>query len=374
VVLLVSAGLVLKSFQHLTHLDMGFHGDNITSVSLPLPQWLNNSALAINAFVATTLERVRALNGVQSASLSWSLPFDGQANVDGYLIDGRPVPPSGNESQTMQIAVSPGHFSTMGIPLVYGRDFTAADDTAHLPVAVVDETMASRYWVGAGALGKRIRVTGDTTWMTIIGVAGSVRDQDPATAPWPHIYVSLAQWGGSRLSLAVRTANTASVVPAVRSTIASLDPSIPLDGVKPLASFVDQSLATRRLTQNLLACFALLALVLAAIGIYGVMSLHVANRNREFGIRLAVGAEPRALVNLVLGEGALLAVLGVGVGVTGALVATRWIRTLLYEVSPTDPTVFAALAVALGAIAIAACYVPARRAARSDPLTVLRSD
>lgn len=374
VVLLVAAGLVLKSFQRLTHLDMGFRAEGITSIALPMPPRLN-SAIATNAFHATVLERVRAILGVQSASLSWSLPFEGNANVDGYLIDGRPVPPSSNEAQTMQIAVSPGHFATLAMPILYGRDFTATDDTAHLAVAVVDQVIAERYWVGAEALGKRIRTTGDTTWMTIVGVTGSVRDQDAANVPWPHLYVSLAQWGGNRLSLAVRTTGVAgSVIPAVRKTIAGIDPSIPLDGVRPLTSFVDQSLATRRLTQNLLACFALLALVLASIGIYGVMSLHVANRKREFGIRLAIGAEPRALVRMVLGEGALLAALGTGFGIAGALVATRWIRTLLYEVNPWDPAVFVSLALGLGAIAVASCYLPARRAARSDPLTVLRTD
>jgi predicted permease len=374
VVLLVSAGLVLKSFQRLTHTDMGFRAEGVTSITLPVPRRLNSSA-SMNAFLNTVIGQVRAVPGVRSASLSWSLPFEGNANTDGYLIGGRPVPSSGNEDQTSQIAVSPGHFATLGVPMLFGRDFTATDDTAHAAVAVIDETLAKRYWAGAEALGQRIRTTGDTTWMTIIGVAGSVRDGDAATPPRPHLYVSLLQWGGNSLSLALRTSGDATnVVAPVRRLIAGLDPTIPLDGVRQLSSVVDQSLATRRLTKILLAGFALLALVLAGVGIYGVMSLHVANRHREFGIRLAIGAEPAALVRLVLGEGVVLAALGIAFGVGSALVATRWLRTLLYDVSPSDPAVFTTLALGLGAIAVASCYLPARRAARSDPLTALRAD
>ena len=189
------------------------------------------------------------------------------------------------------------------------------------------------------------------------------------------MYVSLPQSGGSAMSLAVRTkGDPAGVIPAVRRSVAAVEPAIPLDVVRTLSSVIDQSLDARRLTKTLLMGFALLAVVLAAVGIYGVMSLYVANRKREFGIRLAVGAEPRAVVRLVLAEGAVLAGVGVAVGVVGALVATRWIATLLYEVSPTDPLVFVSLPLFLAAIAVASCAVPARRAARSDPLAVLRAD
>jgi predicted permease len=271
--------------------------------------------------------------------------------------------------------VSPGHFATLGIPLLFGRDFAARDDSTSLPVGIVDETLARRYWNGAEALGKRIRTTGDTTRFTIVGVVGAVRNGDAALPPSPHLYVSIPQTGGNPLSLAVRTTGDATpVVAEVRRALTRIEPSIPLDIVRPLSSVVDQTLATRRLTQILLAGFAALAVVLAAVGIYGVMSLHVANRKREFGVRLAVGAEPRELVRLVLADGALLAALGVVIGVAGAILVTRWMSTLLYEVSPTDPIVLATLPLGLALIAIGSCYVPARRAAMSDPLTVLRAD
>ena len=374
VVLLVGAGLMLQSFRQLTSTDLGFRPEEVTAVSLPLPPRYNSAATA-NPLIAAVLDRVRAVPGVQSAALGWGLPFEGQSNYDGYLIEGRVVPASGNEDQTYQVGVSPGYFTTLGIPLVYGRDVEPSDDTTSIPVALVDQTLANRYWRGAGALGKRIRVTGDTTWFTIVGVVGALRDDDASTLPAPHLYVSLAQQGSGRVSLAVRTTGDgAAAIRGVLHAIGDIEPSIPLDMVRPLSSFIDQSLATRRLTQLLLAAFAAIAVLLAAIGIYGVMSLSVAERRREFGVRLAVGAAPGALVRLVLRDGARLAAFGVILGVAGALVATRWLASLLYEVSPTDPTVFVTLSLALGAIAMVACYLPARRAARADPLAALRAD
>jgi putative ABC transport system permease protein len=375
VVLLIAAGLVLKSFERLTQVDLGFHPEGVTSISLPLPQRIANDAARINTFTNTTLSRVRAIPGVQMAALASAVPMGDGADYDGYLIDGRPVPPSGNEDQTYRIAVSPDYFKTVGIPLLYGRDFAVTDDSTSLPVAIVDATLANRYWKGADALGKRIRTGGDTTWYTIIGVAGTVRDGDAALPPEPHLYESIPQVGGNPLSLAVRTnGSNAGVIRSVRQVLAEANPAIPLDDVKTLNGIIDQTYATRRLTKLLLGGFALVALMLAVVGIYGVMSLHVANRSREFGIRLAIGADPRALVRLVLGEGALLAALGVSLGIAGAIVATRSLASLLYEVSPTDPVVLLSLPLLLAGIALAACYVPARRAARSDPLSALRAD
>jgi predicted permease len=271
--------------------------------------------------------------------------------------------------------VTPGYFQTVGIPLLYGRDFAVTDDSASLRVGIVDVTIANRYWKGAEALGKRIRTGGDTTWFTIIGVVGAVRDGDPALPPEPHFYQSIPQAGDNPLRLVIRSGgSSSSVIATVRRVVAEVEPAIPLDDVKTLTSVIDQTFATRRLTKLLLGGFALVALMLAVVGIYGVMSLHVANRSREFGIRLAIGADPRALVRLVLGEGAVLAGLGVVLGVAGAIAATRSLASLLYEVSPTDPAVLIALPLLLAAIALAACYVPARRAARSDPLSALRAD
>ena len=377
VVLLIAAGLVLKSFEKVSEVDLGFRPEGVTSIGLPLPARVGSSAEATLAFMNATLDRLRAVPGVRAAALGWGLPFEGNGNYDGFLIEGRPAPQSGNEGQTYQYAVSPGYFSTLGIPLRFGRDFAPGDDSASTPVAVVDEALAGRYWKGAEALGHRLRVTGDTTMYAIVGVVGDVHDGDPTTPAQPHLYVSLAQVGASRLSLAVRADGAGAIAGAiagVRRALAEIEPTMPLDGVAPLDAVVDRSLATRRLTKILLAGFALLAVVLAGVGIYGVMSLHVANRRREFGIRMAVGADPGALLRLVLREGAALAALGVVIGILGALAATRWIATLLFGVSATDPAVYAGLSLLLAAIAWGACLVPARRAARADPLAALRAD
>jgi predicted permease len=374
VVLLIAAGLMLESFQRLTALDLGFKPDGITSVALPLSSRYNSSTVA-NPFYTTLLDQVRALPGVKSAALAWGLPFESGANVDGFLVGDRPTPTSGAEGQTYQIGVSPGYFATMGIALLFGRDVSASDDTASVPVAVIDESIAKRYWNGTDALGRRIRVTGDTTWLTIVGVVGAIHDDDATRLPAPHMYVSLAQNGSQRVSLAIRTAGDAgAVMRSVHSTIARLDSSIPLDGTRTLSSVVGDSLATKRLTEILLVAFAAVAVLLATVGIYGVMSLSVANRRREFGVRLAIGADPRALVRLVLREGAIVAAIGVGIGVIGALVATRWMASLLYDVSPTDPIVFVSLSAMLGAVALTSCFIPALRASRSDPLIALRAD
>lgn len=376
VVLLIAAGLVLKSFQRLTQVDLGFDPEGVTSIVLPLPQHIDSDAGRLNAFVNATLARVRAIRGVETAALAWALPMDQNGNYDGLLIGGRSVPSSGNEGQTYQIAVSPDYFKTLGIPLLFGRDFAASDDSTRAAVGIVDQTLANRYWKGAEALGKRVRVTGDTMWFTIIGVVGTIRDGDPALPPEPHLYVSIPQVGGNFLSLAIRTngSNHASVIPTVRRALAEADPDIPLDDVKTLTSIIDQTYATRRLTKLLLGGFAFVALLLAVVGIYGVMSLQVAHRRREFGIRLAIGADPGGVIRLVLGEGALLAALGVSLGIAGALVATRWLASLLYDVSPTDPFVLIALPLFLACVALAACYLPARRASRSDPLMALRAE
>jgi predicted permease len=375
VVLLIAAGLVLKSFQRLLHVDLGFRPDDVTTVTLALPERTGNSAIAMSSFMGTTLDRVRAIPGVRSASLTSALPMGNGADYDGYLVDGRAVPASGNEDQTYRIAVSPGHFETVGIPLLYGRDFAASDDSGRVNVAIIDATLARPYWNGAEALGKRIRTGGDTTWYTIIGVVGAIRDGDATLPPEPHLYQSIPQVGGNPLSLAVRTVGSAAgVIPGVRRAIAELDPSIPLDEVQTLSGVIEQTFATRRLTNILLGGFALVGLILAAVGIYGVMSLNVANRGREFGIRLAVGADPRGLLRLVIREGAVLAAVGVLLGIVGAMGITRWVAGLLYDVSPTDPVVLVSLPLVLAIVALAACYVPARRAARSDPLAVLRAE
>ena len=375
VVLLISAGLVLKSFRNLLGTDLGFEPTGVTTIALPLPAAKYTTDLAVSNATARLADLARAVAGVRDAAIATSFPFSGNTNSDGYLVDGRTEPAgAGLDAQTVLLSVGPGYFQTLEIPIKFGREFTDADLAGSAPVTIVNEALASRYWVGGDAIGKRIRTTGDTTWRTIVGVAGSVRDEDVATAPRPHSYFPFAQLPDPRPMLAVRTANDpAPVLTSVRRAIAAADPGIPLDNVRPLASWISRTLDTRRITEVLLVGFAALAAVLAAVGIYGVMALWVTNRYREFGIRLAIGAEPGNLLWLVLGQGMTLAGAGVVLGVGGAAFATRWLRSLLYAVSATDPAVYAGIAVSLAAIAFVSCWIPARRAARSDPLTALRA-
>lgn len=374
VVLLIAAGLVLKSFRRLTAIDLGFDPTSVTAIYMPLPHDKYMGSKRIASTVDEVLTRVRAVPGVSDAAAAGNLPFSNH-NSDGFLIEGRTPPANaGAETQTAEVPVTPNYFRTLSIRLEYGRDFSSADRDNTLPVAIVDEALASRYWKGADAIGKRMRFTGDTTWLTIVGVVASVRDQDAATEPMPHTYTPYTQSGGLRPTLAIRiTGDPPATIASVRHAIASVEPAAPLD-VRPLSDAVSQALDSRRLTEILLGGFAALALLLAAVGIYGVMSLYVAHRQREFGIRLAIGAAPARVQRLVLGEGLALAIVGVVIGTAVAGFATRWLRSILFEVSPTDPLVYSLLALLLLAVAFLSCYLPARRAARSDPLLALRAE
>ncbi|HEX3868037.1 MAG TPA: ABC transporter permease [Gemmatimonadaceae bacterium] len=374
--LLVSAGLVLKSFRQLLHTDLGFEPAGVTVIGLPLPHTKLMTPGWSQRFADDALRDVRAIPGVSDAAVTFPMPFSGGVNTDGYLVAGHAPPASaGSETQAVQVCVSPGFFRILKTPVLYGRDFTDADRAGSLPVVIVDDELAHRYWHGVDALGKLIRTTGDTTWMTIVGVTGSVRDQDAASPPRPHMYFPYAQTGGSNPTLAIRTSGApAATIGSVRAALSRLEPELPLDDVQPLTTWVSRALDDRRITELLLAGFATLAALLTGVGIYGVMSLYVANRQREFGIRLAVGAEPVRLLRAVLREGLGLALAGVAIGIVGGFATTRWIRSLLYEVKPNDPVVFTLLGLALLAIAAASCYLPARRAAKSDPLSALRAD
>lgn len=374
VLLLVSAGLVLKSFRRLVHTDLGFEPQKLLAITVPLPMKKYMDPQAANAATEAIVERVRALPGVRAAAAGTNVPYNG-TNSDGFVVEGREPPPSaGAETQVVQLAVTPGYFKALGMPLRFGRDISPSDRANSLPIVVVDEALTRRFWSGAEAIGKRMRFTGDTAWMTIVGVVGSVRDEDVAVEGRPHAYTPYAQAPANRPTLAIAASDVAPVLAEVRRVVAELEPGAPLANVRVMSDAVAQALANRRLTELLLTGFAMLALLIAIVGIYGVMMLYVTSRTREFGIRIAVGAEPARVLSLVLREGLLLAALGVTLGLGAAFVTTRWLRSLLYDVSPTDPAVFTTLAIGLLIVAVAACYRPAKRAASADPLTALRTE
>jgi predicted permease len=378
VLLLIGSGLLLRSFRKLIAVDVGFRPGGVATFVVPATHMKYGTPQAIRLY-ESLVDSLRAIPGVYAAAVSTNIPFSGSYNTDGYLVEGHAPPAaSGAESQTIEQVVSPGYFTTLAIPVVSGRDFGPTDRFGSPRVVIVDETLARRFWPdAAAAVGKRMRETGDTAWMTIVGVAGGVHDETVSDARRPHIYMPQAQFGPSYMYALARTSGTgdqADVIVAARRIIGALDRDLPLTDPLPLGEYLARTFETQRLTDFLLTAFAALALILATVGIYGVMSLHVGRRNREFGIRLAIGARPANLLRSVLTQGLTLAVAGAAFGVAGAFALTRLIQGMLYEVSPTDPLVFASLPLALIVVALVACWLPARRAAKSDPLVALRNE
>jgi len=374
-VLLIGAGLLLKSFQRLLSVSPGFQPENVLSMRLALPESKYEAAERPVQFFDSLLERVRGLPGVRSAGVVSLLPFSGGSTSDGFIVEGHDLESGGVAPNSQDRVVSPGYFQTLGIPLLRGRDFLPSDRADSPPVAIVDETLARRYWADGDAIGKRIRYGWSDQWMTIVGVAAGVKHLDLRETLEPHVYYPYAQGPSRQMYLTARTVGEpAAITAAIRSEVQALDADLPVWGVQPLADAVDQTLNNQRLTNLLLTAFAMLAVLLASVGIYGVMSLYVSNRTNEFGIRLALGAQPSALLRSVLRQGLALMLSGVAAGTVAAVIMTRTLASLLYEVSATDPAVFFFVPLLLVAVALLACSIPARRAMRVDPMVALRHE
>jgi putative ABC transport system permease protein len=376
-VLLIGAGLLLKSFQRLESVDLGFTAENTLTMVATLPRAKYDSQEKALGFYDSALEQLRNSPGIKSVGLTTNLPFVDGGSVDGFIVEGQEPSQGGNlASEQAEIqAVTPGTFQTLGIPILQGRDFHASDKANAPLVAIIDEPLARRYWPAGDAVGKRIQTTGDQQWMTIVGVVGGIKHLNLAEEKRPHIYGSFWQFPAPRTTFVARTDGPPnSSIPTFRSAIKSVDPDMPLYLVRSMTQIIEQTLGTQRLTNILLTAFAIIALLLAAVGIYSTMSLYVGSRTKEFGIRLALGAEPGALRRNVLRQGLLLTAAGVVVGVAGAFALTRTIQSLLFEVSPTDPVVFTAIPLLLVFVSLLACYTPARRATKVDPLVALRDE
>jgi putative ABC transport system permease protein len=373
-VLLVGGGLLLRSFWKLTALDPGFHTEHVLVGRISLPYAQYQDPIRARAFFERLEGEVLGLPGVAVAGLTSTAPFSSGDNQQEFWIEGRESAPGDPVPVTSVRRVSPGYFAAIGTPLRAGRPFEPSDGADAPPVAIVDESLARRSWPGANALGRRIRMgSSDTVWRTVVGVAASVRHGSLSRAIDHYVYLPVAQAPQWRMDLTVRSiSDPASLREPVRAALARLDPEVPMFDVHTLEDAVAQSLATRRLVNVLLLGFAGAGLLLAAIGIYGVMALSVASRTNEFGIRMALGAAPREILTLVLGKGFRLVVIAILIGLAGGAAATRFLGSLLFDVEPIDPLTFAAGTVGLALVALAACYVPARRATRTDPLEALR--
>jgi putative ABC transport system permease protein len=379
-VLLVVAGLMIRTIVAYQLIEPGFDINNLLTMRVSLPERDYATERRRREFFERALANIAAQPGVESADAITRLPLvGGSRNARRSLaIEGRAAADANDKPWAIDLVVSPGYFDAIGIRLQSGRQLSA-EDTADAPrVAVISRTMADKYWPNEEPLGKRFRFensTGDEAWVTVAGVVGDVRNDDVDAPPLPQVYLPHAQNAVSDLSLVVRTSGAPlEQVSAVRRSIGALDRKLPVYEVATMDKLLSDDLAGIRIVVELLFAFAALALALAAVGIYGVMSYAVAQRTAEIGVRMALGAQTRDILRLVVGQGAKLVLLGVAIGLAAALASAQAMRSLLYGVSPTDPLTFIAIAALLACVAIVACWIPARRATRVDPLIALKCE
>jgi len=373
IVLLVGAVLLLRSFSRITGVDPGFRPDGVLAFRVSLPPKSYGEPYKRVAFYDALTEKLAALPQVHGVGLVQTLPMRGDY-VLSFTIQGRPPLKPGEGLSANYRSATAGFFQTLGIPLKRGRVFTEQDTSGAPMVAVIDEAFAQRYFPGEDPIGHGVDIgNGTDGFYQIVGVVGNVRAYGLAIAPEPTVYIHAKQDPFSTMWVSVRTdGDPLQQSSAVRQIVRSLDPSLPAYSMVTLASVVSDSVAQRRFSMLLLAAFAVIALFLAGIGLYGVVAYTVSLRTQEIGVRMAIGAQQGDVLRLVVGEGMRLALVGVATGIVGALALGRFISSLLYEVTPFDPVSYAGTAALLLAIAALACYVPARRAMGVDPLAALR--
>lgn len=379
--LLVGAGLMVRTLVALNRVDPGFQPERTVAANASLPQPKYSDDDQVVAFTQGVLERVRALPGVQSAGMILSLPIRYAISGNLYLyVDGR-EPPTSEEEQPVagfQLA-TPGYFETLGIPLRAGRLLEESDNQSAPKVAVVNEALARLFWPGESPIGERVSWSdpsaGDVEWTTIVGVVGNALQRGLDQDPRPEVYRPYVQAPMPYLTLVARTRTDASTLGnGLRNAVQEVDPQVPLWGVATMEEILVESLGWRRFTMTLLGAFAAAALLLAAVGLYGVLSYAVAERRREIGIRMALGARSEQVVRQVVTEGLVLALVGLVIGAGLALALARLMSSLIFQVESTDPITYLAGGAILLTVAVAACGLPAQRAAKLDPVVVLRDE
>jgi putative ABC transport system permease protein len=374
-VLLVGAGLMVRSFAELQRVDPGFRPQGLLTTQVLLPRSRYGEGPKVAAFNDQLLERVSTLPGVESAGLIDAIPLGGGMSVLTFSVEGRePLPSSAIQDSEVYVASS-GYFRVMGIPLKRGRLFAGQDSLNAPGVAIINEAMARRYFSDEDPIGKRITNSDSQTgpWLTIIGIVGDVHTHGLSDEGYPQMYAHSAQQPGRAFTLVARSSSDpTSLASGIRSQIRQLDPLLPLYNIRPMEQLVADSLARPRFNMLLITIFAVLALVLASVGIYGVVSYSVTQRHHEIGVRMALGAKQSDILRMVVSQGLKLAGAGVAVGLAASFALTRSMSSLLFGVSATDPVTFAGVAVLLTLVALAACYIPARRATRVDPMIALR--
>jgi putative ABC transport system permease protein len=370
-VLLAGAGLLMRSFVRVTRTDPGFTPNNLLTARVSLPDNQYQQPEQQRAFYQNLLASLRTLPGVSSAEAAAVLPLTGYMMAAGFDIEGLPARADVNQGAAINI-VSPGYLHAIGVPLISGRAFTPLDSAEAPKVVILNHTCARTFFPHEDPIGKRIRIAG-MEWATIVGVVGDLRQGGLVSRPEPEIFVPHLQMSYSGMALVIRsTQDPLRLAGALRSRVESLDKSLAIYEVMTMDELMAQQVASRKFNMALLGLFAFLALVLAAVGIYGVMTYTVTQRTHEIGIRMALGAKQLDVLCLVLRQGTILAALGIGIGFVGALALTRLLSSLLYDVRPRDPVTFVVVSATLGGVALLATYLPARRAAKVDPIVALR--
>jgi putative ABC transport system permease protein len=373
--LLVGAGLMTRSFFRLQQVNPGFEATNLLSMNLALPTQKYRGQQT-NVFYNQLVERVSNLPGVKSVAGIDPLPLSNSNVMAPFLVEGAPFVAMTDRPEVGLRVITPGYFQTMSIPLLKGRSFSEQDRDNTPNVIVVNEALANRYWPNQNAIGNRLGFDEDPSkqeWREIVGVVGNVKHKALATEAMPEVYFPYQQFPSNFMSLVVHTASDpGSMIPAIRSQVLSVDKDQPVSDIMTMDQRLAKSVASSRFVMLLLSTFSILALGLAAVGIYGVMAYLVTERTQEIGVRMALGAQKRDVLKLVVGKGMALAVIGTVIGLGASLAFTRVMRSLLFEVTPTDWLTFVAASIVLLTVALLACYIPARRATKLDPLVALR--
>jgi predicted permease len=376
----VGAGLMIRSFSALMRVNPGFAPTRLVTFPLTVPAARYDTSAKVAAFYEALHSRLQALPAVQSVGESISMPPDLLRMTDNFTVEGMVLPPNQGAPVAPLLFVDDSYFSTLGVPLVAGRFYEPRDTIDKPDVVIVNETLAKRYFPGGAAVGRRLKIGGperpigpNNRWMDIVGVVGDVKYSGLDAPPEPTFYLNIRQNPSRQRYIVLRSASDAAVIaPSIRAAVAAADGTLAVAWVRTIDELMTASVASPRFRTVLVGAFAALGLLLAAIGIYGVMTHAVSERTHELGVRIALGADRWAVMRLVLGEAALLAAAGVAIGVVGAVAATRLMRSLLFGVTSTDPATFAIVAAVLVGTALAASYIPTRRAARVDPMVALR--
>ncbi|HXQ70159.1 MAG TPA: ABC transporter permease [Pyrinomonadaceae bacterium] len=375
--LLVGGGLMVRSFAHLRAVDPGFNPDHLLTMTISLAGSAQNTAPKRVAFFNELLQRVDSVPGVQSASAINHLPLGGDVWTVSYLVEGRPAPAPGEKQAAVYRVIRPDYFRTMGATLLKGRDFTAHDNDTSPQVVIVNESFAKRHWPNEDPLGKRIRVSQDDYVLReIVGVVKALKQDQWTSDPNLEMYLPHLQEPAPRaLALVVRSSgDPIALVGAIENQVWPIDKNLPVAEIRTMQEVIAGSIEQHRFNLFLLGLFAFVALVLALVGIYGVMSESVNARTHEIGIRMALGARAADVLRMVVGQGMTLATIGIVIGLFGAFWLTRFMATLLYEVSPTDSVTFLLIPLVVALVVLCACLIPARRATKVDPLVALRNE